>query len=332
MARRGAVVEGPRVFSTAGLPEARRIELWEGHNAAALIGLSCYTAGAGALAATEVNVQAGGVRLARVTASAHVVERSAGVICRSPADAIAVYLTLRGQAWFEGEGGTRTVRPGQVLLCDADRPFSRGFAHGLEELAITVPRAAFADRTGLTSFRSAVITGFARGDDPYARALAVLADRAARPERAVPADERTVLELVAVLATGRDADPAMAHRAAARCFIEGHLADRTLTAARVAAAVGISERHLSRVFAADGTSVPRHVLSRRLALAYALLSEPAAEGRPAEGRPAGGRAVAEVAARCGFVSATYFSRAFHEHFGQRASEVRRRGLAVQARG
>ena len=45
-----------RVFSTAGLPAARRIELWEGHNTAALIGLSCHTAVPGALEATEVNV------------------------------------------------------------------------------------------------------------------------------------------------------------------------------------------------------------------------------------------------------------------------------------
>ena len=29
----------PEVFSTAGLPDARRVELWESHNAAALIGL-----------------------------------------------------------------------------------------------------------------------------------------------------------------------------------------------------------------------------------------------------------------------------------------------------
>jgi transcriptional regulator GlxA family with amidase domain len=33
--------------------------------------------------------------------------------------------------------------------------------------------------------------------------------------------------------------------------------------------------------------------------------------------------VAEVAARCGFTSAAYFSHAFRERFGLRASEVRR---------
>jgi AraC-like DNA-binding protein len=306
-------MRGPSLFSTAGLPGARRIELWENHNAAALIGLSCSTTGSGPLEATELNVCLGDVGLARVAGSAHVVRRTADVIRRSPADAIAVYLTVREEAWFEHENGTRTLRPGQVLLCDADRPFARGFARGLEELAIKVPRAAFTERTGLASLRAPVIAGFARGQDPYARALARLADRAARAEATVPADERTLLELVAVLAAGRPGEPSVAHRAAARAYIEAHLSDHSLTAARVAAAIGISERHLSRVFAADGTSVPRHVLSRRLQLAYAMLADPAARRRP----------VTEIAARCGFISATYFSRAFREHFGLRASEVRR---------
>ena len=108
-----------RVFSTAGLPAARRIELWEGHNTAALIGLSCHTVAP--LEATEVNVQLGRIHLARVTGSPHVVERTAEVIRRSPADAVAVYVTLRGDAWFRHGDGRRDLRPGQVLICDADR-------------------------------------------------------------------------------------------------------------------------------------------------------------------------------------------------------------------
>jgi transcriptional regulator GlxA family with amidase domain len=33
--------------------------------------------------------------------------------------------------------------------------------------------------------------------------------------------------------------------------------------------------------------------------------------------------VADIAARCGFTSAAYFSHAFHQHFGHRASDIRR---------
>ncbi len=181
MTRAVAPVQVPRVFSTAGLPDVRRIELWEIHNAAALIGLSCHTTGPDSLEATELNLRIDQVHLARVAGSAHVVERTAGVIRRTPADAIAVYLTLRGDAWFEDEGGRRTLRPGNVLICDADRPFARGFARGLQELAIKVPRLAFTESTGLASLRSPIIADFSSGRDPYARALVSLTDRALRP-------------------------------------------------------------------------------------------------------------------------------------------------------
>jgi AraC-like DNA-binding protein len=307
----------PRVFSTAGLPDAQRIELWERHNAAALIGLSCQTTGSHPFRAVELNVAAGRIDLARVAGSSHMVERTGDMIRRRPTDAVAVYLTLRGDAWFSHSDGTRVLRPGSVLICDADRPFARGFARGLEELVIRVPRAAFPEGASLNARRLPVISDFTAGSDPYARALTMLADRAARPEIAVPADESTILGLTTMLVTGRDTDPSIAHRAAARCFIEAHLTDRGLTASQVAAATGISERHLSRIFAGDGTTVPRHILLRRLQLAYAVLSRP--EGA--------GSTVAEVAARCGFTSTTYFSRVFREHFGRHAGEIRRQAQA-----
>jgi AraC-like DNA-binding protein len=305
----------PEVFSTTGLPAARRVELWEEHNAAALVALTCTTTTP--FEAAEVNVCLGQLRLARVTGSAHAVERSARVIRAEPADAVAVYVALRGTASFEHDGGASTLRPGSVLVCDADRPFRRGFAEGLEELAVTVPRAVFRERAALP--RAPVIVDVA---DPYARALAAQVGRATRPAHAVTPDERTLLDLI-TLVSGGDGDPSVAHRAAAKAFIEAHLSDHGLSASAVAVAVGISERHLSRVFAVDGASVPRHILARRLHLAHAVL----------DGGTGG--SVADVAARCGFTSATYFSHAFHTHFGVRAGEVRREGelriSAIRAR-
>jgi AraC-like DNA-binding protein len=310
-----------QVFSTAGLPATRRIERWESHNAAALIGLDVHADGP--LEATEVNVRLPQVRLARVRGSAHAVERTSAVIGRCPADSIAVYLTLRGDASFTGADGTRELRPGDALVCATDRPFARGFARGLEELVVTVPCAALLRRAPISPASTPATARFAAaeagpggplaGTGQYARALARLAGRATGPGPAPPPDEGTLLDLVAVLAAGRDAAPAAAHRAAAHCYIDEHLTSPGLGAEQIAAAVGISERQLSRVFAADGTSVPRHVLARRLQLAYGLL---AAEATGTA------ESVADVAARCGFTSATYFSHVFRRHFGLRASDVR----------
>jgi AraC-like DNA-binding protein len=319
----------PTVFTTAGLPPARRVELWEGHNRSALIALDVHAARP--LDATELNVQLPAAQLARVSGSAHVVERTADVISASPADAIAVYLTLRGDAWFRHADGTWVLRPGNALICETDRPFTRGFPGGLDELVVKVPRAALAERADVPRLRAPVVAAFAspgvasggHDRDQYAHALARIASRAARPASAVPADEDTVLDLVAALGAGRTAAGAAAHRAAARSYIDEHLTDPALGAGQVAAAIGISERQLSRVFAADGTSIPRHILSRRLQLARAILSGEVLSGEALSGEAGTGETVADVAAQCGFTSVTYFSRVFRSHFGIRASDVRR---------
>lgn len=332
-------VSARTVFSTAGLPAARRIERWESHNATALIGLDVHADGP--LEATEVNVQLPEVRLARVRGSAHAVERTPGVIGRSPADSVAVYLTLRGEAWFTGTDGTIELHPGDVLACSTDRPFARGFTRGLEELVVTVPCAALRARADVDPTGKPTITSFAAigarggasraplaGTRHYARALARLTGRATGTAAASPPDEGTVVDLVAVLTAGGDAAPATAHRAAARCYIEEHLTNPALGAEQIAAAIGISERQLSRVFAADGTSVPRHVLTRRLQLGHSILAArpvvgETVVGETVVGEPAHAETVADVAARCGFSSAAYFSHAFRLYFGVRASELRR---------
>lgn len=292
-----------RRFSTAEVPVARRVELWEDHNRDALIGLRCRLLGDAPFDGTELNRQLGQVQLARVRGTAHVVERPAEVVRRDPADAIAVYLTLDGEAFFYHEGGVLTLKPGQALICDADRPFMRGFSHGLEEFAIKVPRAVFRDVTGLESVPSPMVR-------PTSRALARSAGRALSHDGA-PVDELTVLHLIADMTGGTVTDPIAVHLAKARAFIEDRLTDPGLTAGRVAAGIGISERHLSRAFASTGTSLPRFILTRRLERAHRLLA-----GTPRA-------TITAVAASCGFGSASHFTQAFRAHFGVRPAEVRR---------
>lgn len=314
--------EAPRPveFSTVGLPDQRRIELWEGHNAEALIGLRCRTIDATVLEATEINLQLDQVHLARVRGTSHVVERDAEVIRHRPADAIALYFSLVGEAFFYHRDGVRVVRPGQLLMCDADRPFLRGFSNGLEELVVKVPREVFAAVTGTGSLSEPVVVDFGSGGSAYAGALARQVGRAARAVDPVAVDERTVLELVAALATGGCGQLSPAHLAAARAFIGYHLADPGLSAPQVAAGIGISTRHLSRVLAEAGTTLPKYVLERRLAAARAMLRKPGSSATT----------IAEVAHACGFVSADHFSRAFAARFGERATDVRRRAVAERA--
>lgn len=293
-------------FATARIDVDRQVELWERHNAESLIALSCRPPTTGSFDAAEVNLQLERAHLARVRSTRHLVERSGDLVEARPAEAIAVYVTIMGEAVFEQDGQRWVLRPGQLLVCDADRPFLREFGHGLDELAVKVPRSEFTRLTGRTTMTRPAIVSL--DENAHGRALARLVARAVRRDCPVPADEQAVLELVATLA---GVGSPVAHRAAARAFIEENLTDPTLSAGDIAAGTGISERHLSRLFAATGTTVPRHILARRLDAAHSVLST------------ATNLRTSDVAARCGFTSVAYFSQTFRRRFGVTAGEVRR---------
>ncbi|MGP3776674.1 helix-turn-helix domain-containing protein [Streptomyces sp. SDT5-1] len=306
----------PVSFSTLGLPEAQHVDLWERHNARALIGLRCRSLGETRLDATEINLQLPNVHVARVIGSAHVVERSAAEIRRMPSDAVACYLNLADDAFFYHDDGVHLLRTGQLIVCDADRPFVRGFSKGLEELVVKVPRAVWREVGGPAVLAKPLVFDVDDGC-VAARTFARMARRALRPGRSDTVDEQTLLGLLGSLVTGRPPALASVHLAMAKVYIDRHLNEPGLSAPRIARGVGISERHLSRVFAAGGTSVPQYLLGRRLESAHAALS-------------AGGAAtVAETAARCGFGSAAHFSHRFKERYGVRASDVLREARAAR---
>lgn len=296
-------------FSTRGLPAQRRIELWEEHNAAALVALQCRMLDGSALEAAEANLQLDRLHLAHVQANPHAVERTSSTVSARPTESVALYFPLVGEALFSDDDGVRTVRPGQLLVCDADRPFLRGFSAGLEELALKLPYDVFRSIGG-TVPRAAQVFDF-RGSSSYAAAIAALVARAVGPHGDGTADEDTLLDLVAALVA--DTATAGAHFAAARQYVGQWLRDPTLSARRIADAIGLSERQLSRVFAERGTSVPRFVARRRVEMAGRMLRMSSYAQQTVEA----------IGLRCGFSSAAQFSRVFREQTGMSPSEARR---------
>lgn len=87
-----------------------------------------------------------------------------------------------------------------------------------------------------------------------------------------------------------------------------------LSCDRVAAATGISSRHLTRLFTLEGSTPSRYLQDKRLERARLLLTSP--QGRRLD--------IAEVAYRHGFSSQAHFPRAFKARYGMTASEARSR--------
>lgn len=118
-------------FTTENYSPESRVHLWEGHNARALIPLDIRTLESAPMRSRQTNLHLPSIRMADVTGTSQIVERSEAFINDHPTGMIAVFFALEGEAFFFHRGGHLTLQPGQAVLYDADLPFTRGFSRGL---------------------------------------------------------------------------------------------------------------------------------------------------------------------------------------------------------
>lgn len=85
-----------------------------------------------------------------------------------------------------------------------------------------------------------------------------------------------------------------------------------LSAATVAAQLGVTPRYVHRLLETTGCSFAEHLLDRRLERAAALLRDPHRQGQK----------ISDIAQETGFVDLSHFNRAFRRRFGDTPSGVR----------
>jgi AraC-like DNA-binding protein len=88
-------------------------------------------------------------------------------------------------------------------------------------------------------------------------------------------------------------------------FIETHLPEPSLNPAVIAESVGISVRHLHRIFAAKGCTVTEWIRERRLERCRSDLADPCLRER----------SITDVAFFWGFSDSAHFSHCFRQEFG-----------------
>lgn len=296
-------------FTTEGITPEARVQLWEGHNARALIPLDIRTIDARPMRSRQTNLHLPAIRVADVSGTSQIVERSEAFISEHPTGMIAVFFAIEGEAFFFHRGGQLSLRPGQAVVYDADRPFVRGFSRGLREVVLTVPRARFLELGNVRQTPLPLVFDFGPGAGAHEQALArLLRQTLTQVEGPTPAldpalTEQNTLSLLGMIVGGQDS--ARGILASAKDYIARHLTDPELSPGRIAAAVGLSERQLGRHFGEEGTSAGRYVLGQRVELARQLLRDPGQRGL----------SIGEIAARCGFTSQSHFGRVFREQVG-----------------
>jgi AraC-like DNA-binding protein len=302
-------------FSTSHVPAAQRLERWEEYNERELFGLRVSTLSQRGLLASQSNLDLARLRFTEIVGNDHVIERTPQNIAANPVDSVMLCLLLEGDAFFYSSGGCELLSAGDAVLYDTERPFMYGFSTSMRQVILDVPRELFQGRDASEgAFRPRVLrlTESAAASNHARSAARAVVGAIAAPPGDVNILEDSVLDLFGLLTGLSSSTGSTGHLLAAKDFVRAHLRDSDLSTARISRAVGLSERHLARVFADDGTTVATYVMNARLSRARDLLAAPGTAQT----------AISELAASVGFVSSGHFARAFKQRFGCTPTEAR----------
>lgn len=297
--------------STDSVPEAQRLDFWEAHHAAAVVGLRCSAFSPSGLRARERNLDLGGVRLADIRGNEHVIERSAPLVRSHPKDSVFMCLLMEGDAFFYQASTCVQLHAGDAILYQTDLPY--GFTADMRQVLVDLDADGLVRRHGIvrptTPLKLDARLGTGRA---YTNALrSTVAHFLDQPTKIdAPRVSQLIEDLVCgLLAGGPDQRPfeesAQVRRLRAESFINEQLDNPALDAHMVARHLHLSNRHLNRVFEACGCTVTQWIWHARLDRVRQCLADPALTHH----------AIGDIALQWGFSTQAHFARCFRTAYG-----------------
>ncbi|MEU8193680.1 helix-turn-helix domain-containing protein [Microbispora amethystogenes] len=258
------------------------------------------------------------------------VTRPAKLIRQSDPEVFQLHLVLTGDGAMTQAGREAHFAVNHFLLIDSSRPWRgwRGAEAGpAKALVVQFPKSSLGLRSGLAGRLVAApfparagITGVLAG---HLRQLAENAGDLTRQD--AEALGLVTLDLIAAVCAHRsEATAALTPESRRQAllslihhFIRERLGDPDLNAEMIAAAHGISVRHLYAIFQEQGIGVAGWIRRCRLERCHRDLADPLQRSRP----------IQAIAARWGFGDAAAFSRNFRAAYGVSPRDHRHRAAS-----
>ncbi|WP_394437289.1 helix-turn-helix domain-containing protein [Streptomyces sp. SGAir0957] len=304
------------VFSTAELSAAERAEHWREAVSRAFVPLEVRFTDPDPSPGQLVSERVGSLQVTRVQAGPQTVTRSKRLIARDEREYLILTLQQQGTTVKEQDGREALVGPGEFSLTDASRLFRKRVGGAFSFTSFHFLREEL--RVGDDDLRALTATTFSGAPGSGSGALVAayltrMANEATVLGEAVGRHHAvTALDLLALLIDERRGryeprapEVAAAMLARVKAHIARHLADPTLSPASIAAAHHLSTRYVHKLFEPEGVTVSRWIKTQRLERCRRELM------RAPGVRPA----IATIARRWGFLSASHFSRAFRAAYG-----------------
>lgn len=309
------------LHSTKDVSKRQRFSYWQDLICDILVNLDCSAPQPADFTGSIYNQYFANLQISTMVSDQMSLFRSPQRIARAREDYFLVAIEGRSRSFGAQDGREALLDKSDFALFDSTRPYDVGFKPGFQHFVIKIPRKALLNRVGpvhnLTGMRIRGDRGAGRLASQFFRTL---------QEELNHLDEATAtrlgetgLDLLAAALADMSAEARLdgkATRAAwvarIKSFINSHLGDPTLSPAMIAAALGVSTRYLSMLFADEEMSIERFIWDRRLKKCLAALGDPAQKGCT----------ISAIAFGWGFSDMSHFSRSFRERFGLSPREYR----------
>lgn len=268
--------------------------------------------------------KAAGLELTRFSSSPLSFSKFPTVSLLSDDRCCIVITQLEGVRRYSQNGTVAILKPRDTTLIDSGIPWSSDCPGECSRLYLRIPRGRVESRL---RFGSLPIARRICGASGLGATLFRLATSLYHEADTLTAEEGMVaLEAYLKILSACIGRPEPASPEAAHCgelssriedFIEMHLPEPTLGPGEIAAAVGISVRHLHRLFTRKGRTVADWIRERRLRECRSVLADPRVREKT----------ITEIAFLWGFSDSAHFSRSFRKQFGICPTAFRARALA-----
>jgi AraC family transcriptional activator of tynA and feaB len=309
----------PHRWSTDAVPPTQRLDYWVGAITEGFLAMEVSSPARQAFRGELVSAPLGSIGVNRVAGDAQQVWRTQRGIARGR-DNFCYLLGNLASPWrVEQDGRQALLAAGDFTLVDSRRTYHFDFPEGPSTVSLELPLEWVA--RWLAEPEAHVARRFRANEPGWGAALAAFArlwDPTMACSPPLPATLLTdqlggLLALACADVPARtSAEQGLAERIAAQ--LRERIAEPGLTAADVAATLGVSVRSLHRAMAASGQTFARRLMAERTAQAHRMLLSPALRRLT----------TAEIGRRVGLLDPSHFARLCRLWLGDTPAALRQR--------
>ena len=229
-----------------------------------------------------------------------------------------IVLQISGTCECEQDGKEVSLSPGKITIINSTVPFHLTFSPKTVQFILHIPKSEMDN--GAVFWEDQLVTCCQTSAATLIKALIISAFGQDDPDDSLHARtlSKTIIQLLSESYQNTHAKSDQPNKQKsdqlklAQEYLLNYLTDPKLSPKMVAHAIGLSERHLHRIFQTSGLSISRWIKQSRLDRCALALSD----------QKQNQRRISEIAHYWGFSDSAHFSRAFLVEFGQTPREYR----------